>query len=336
MQINNWKMIPYELYISSHALIVYKKVLYNIYGESGDVDATSSREPCSTIFTFDLINGEENEIELNKAPCERRNHSCTKNGSKFYLFGGDDCGIQVFRNDCYEFDMETQEWKKIKVQNSPIPRRYHSAAIIDDHFYIFGGEDENDFLNDLHELNLKSYEWREIKTEGYKPTPRRYASMVSLDKKLYLFGGRNEEKRMNDMNMFDLKLKKWTELKVTGEIPLPRAAQTMNVFRNSIFIFGGNNGDACNELYEFNTINNHWTKIKTKGNIPRERFWHSSDIDQEEGILYTSGGYNPKDKTLDDCFMIKLPDPISERSIIYSIFNFNFKKYQDIEIKLFQ
>lgn len=333
MKVNHWVQIPNELYISSHALIYYKKVLYNIYGETGDVDATSSREPCDTIFTYDLINDEENEYELNNAPIERRNHTCTKIGSKFILHGGDDCGYQVFRNDTYIFDLEKISWKKLNTKNLPKARRYHAATFLNHLFYIFGGEDEENFLNDLDCLDLDTLEWKSIKVEGYVPDARRYSTMVGIENKIYLFGGRNENFRMNDLNVYDSSKNIWKELTPTGDIPLPRAAQTMCAFKKSFFIFGGNNGASCNELYEYNTMSNHWIKISTKGMVPKARFWHASDIDQEEGVLYISGGFNEKDLTLDDCFMIKLGDPISERCIQNSVYHSNFRNYHDIEFK---
>ena len=74
-------------------------------------------------------------------PCVRASHSAVVNGTKCYIFGGQDDENNKL-NDLWEFDMETEIFSKIELgPNSyqPMARSGHSANMFNKKMYIFGG-----------------------------------------------------------------------------------------------------------------------------------------------------------------------------------------------------
>jgi len=69
-------------------------------------------------------------------------------------------------------------------------RQFHTASIIENKMYVFGGGDGKYWLNDLIMLDLKNLQWiSNIQTNGYAPVGRLQHSAVSYEKKIFIFGG---------------------------------------------------------------------------------------------------------------------------------------------------
>ncbi len=69
-------------------------------------------------------------------------------------------------------------------------------------------------------------------------------------------------------------------------------------------MLGGMSSQRNNELYLFNTNNDSWKLLKTSGNIPEARCYHSSFIDQD--LLFIYGGKGDSNRTLAEVSMIDL------------------------------
>lgn len=66
------------------------------------------------------------------------------------------------------FYTDTLKWSTPKVcGNIPLPRDGHSACIIDNYMYIFGGFQDNpsQFSQDLYMLNLTTMKWSLVRTK---------------------------------------------------------------------------------------------------------------------------------------------------------------------------
>ena len=75
----------------------------------------------------------------------------------FYRFGGYG-GLRNVFNDTWSFDVSTRKWTKLQCTGSiPSPRSGHSAVLIGDVLYVFGGSaPDGTLLGDLAALNLSS------------------------------------------------------------------------------------------------------------------------------------------------------------------------------------
>lgn len=68
------------------------------------------------------------------------------------------------------FDTTNHTWSQPQVSGDiPGARDGHSACVINNSMYVFGGyEEETDqFSRDVHMLDLKTMEWRYVKTKVY-------------------------------------------------------------------------------------------------------------------------------------------------------------------------
>ncbi|XP_024523561.1 rab9 effector protein with kelch motifs [Selaginella moellendorffii] len=123
-------------------------------------------------------------------PSPRDSHSSTAVGSKLYVFGGTDgtsplddlfvldTGKRVLSIFFFLFlssDAATNTWGKPDVFGDvPAPREGHSASLIGDNLFVFGGcgkssdPSEEEYYNDLHETMA----WQEVKTTGAELMPR--------------------------------------------------------------------------------------------------------------------------------------------------------------------
>jgi len=74
----------------------------------------------------------------------------------FCRFGGS-TGSHVF-NDTWSFNISTRKWTEVQCTGSiPSPRAGHTAVLIDDVMYVYGGSNFDDsYLGDLTALNLTS------------------------------------------------------------------------------------------------------------------------------------------------------------------------------------
>lgn len=91
----------------------------------------------------------------------RYGHTVVAHGRDIFLWGGrNDEGAC---NELYKFDTTTYEWSRVRTKGQkPKSRDGHSATVVGDHMYIFGGfEDETErFSNDVHRLNFNTLEWK--------------------------------------------------------------------------------------------------------------------------------------------------------------------------------
>ncbi len=76
----------------------------------------------------------------------------------FYLssFGGTDGAFHY--NDTWQYDVPTRTWTELQcIGYIPVPREGHSAALVDDVMYVFGGRDVNGKdLGDLTAFKITS------------------------------------------------------------------------------------------------------------------------------------------------------------------------------------
>jgi N-acetylneuraminic acid mutarotase len=169
--------------------------------------------------------------------------------------------------------------------NQPGARDGHTACILDDNLYIFGGFEEviDQFSCDVHCLNLKTMHWSYVQTFGETPSYRDFHSATIINNRMYIFGGRGdifgpyhsqEEIYCPKIVYLDLKTHYWHHPTTTGKVPLGRRSHSAFVFNSMIYVFGGYNGildTHFNDLYCFDPVQNKWELAKPSGTPPNVR-----------------------------------------------------------------
>ena len=106
-----------------------------------------------------------------------------------HRFGGTN-GTQWF-NDVWCYDPRTNTWTQQEcIGYIPAPREGHSAALVGDVMYIFGGRtEEGTDLGDLAAFRIPSKRWYTFQNMGPSPSPRSGHSMTAHGKQLIVLAG---------------------------------------------------------------------------------------------------------------------------------------------------
>ncbi|XP_057614049.1 host cell factor 2 isoform X3 [Chionomys nivalis] len=152
-------------------------------------------------------------------PSPRESHTaiiyCKKDSGspKMYVFGGM-CGARL--DDLWQLDLETMSWSKPETKGTvPLPRSLHTASVIGNKMYIFGGwvphkgENPENSPNDCEwrctssfsYLNLDTAEWITLVSDSQedkknsRPRPRAGHCAVAVGTRLYFWSGRDGYKK---------------------------------------------------------------------------------------------------------------------------------------------
>lgn len=104
-------------------------------------------------------------------------------------FGGTN-GTQWF-NDVWAYDPKQVAWTHLDcIGYIPAPREGHSAALVGDVMYIFGGRTEQgEDLGDLAAFRITSRRWYTFQNMGPSPSPRSGHSMTAFGKQIVVLAG---------------------------------------------------------------------------------------------------------------------------------------------------
>jgi Galactose oxidase, central domain len=107
----------------------------------------------------------------------------------FTRFGGTN-GLQWF-NDVWSYDPRANIWTQQEcIGYIPAPREGHSAAVVGDVMYVFGGRtEEGTDLGDLAAFRLSTRRWYTFQNMGPSPSPRSGHSMTAYGKQIIVLAG---------------------------------------------------------------------------------------------------------------------------------------------------
>lgn len=219
-----------------------------------------------------------------EVPFQRYGHTAVAYKDKVYMWGGRN--DETCCNILFCFDTRTHRWSKPPVHGTiPGVRDGHSACIIGQFMYIFGGFEEqiSQFSWDVHCLDLETMTWRYIATKESPPSYRDFHTATILMDRMYVFGGRGdrqspyhtqEEIYCPKIVYLDLKTRVWHTPNTTGSIPVGRRSHSAFVYNGMLYVFGGYNSILelhFNDLYCFDPMTNRWSLVSANGETPKAR-----------------------------------------------------------------
>ena len=144
--------------------------------------ALSDLNTLSTAWTVPLQTG--------NPPTARKGHSLTHGRTgKLYCFGGSGASGEKLA-DAYSYDPTIGSWEALAtIGDAPAGREGHTATILDEKLYIFGGADGFGNLNDVRVLDLGILRWSHPRASGTPPAPRWGHVGAVISQTLYLYGG---------------------------------------------------------------------------------------------------------------------------------------------------
>ncbi|XP_060860016.1 kelch domain-containing protein 3-like [Metopolophium dirhodum] len=318
----------------SNAAVVIGTSIFTFGGYCVDVDHTKFKPIDIHILDTEKLKWwkpELNNQDCSCVPFMRYGHTAINLGSNIYLWGGFNGNRAC--NTLYCFNTETLKWTTPNVfGHKPEPRDGHSACIIQNCMYIFGGYEEGSglFASDLYMLKLHSMEWSIVKTEGRPPSYRDYHTATAIDNKMYIFGGRSDwaasrqidtDTYCSDIYYLDTSRGKWIRPNVYGSKPIARRSHSAFVKDGFFYIFGGFNKNKdlhFQDIHRYDPVSSTWMKILPKGTPPCARRRQICQLVNDR--IFIAGGISPI-----------FPKPVTIMDQ-YVQFNANLKEHDDLHI----
>lgn len=228
-------------------------------------------------------------------PTRRSGHTLCIVGSNGYLFGGCDYAETPGpTNDLFVIKINSNspsEWEKLRFPAvaCPLPRWKHSATVVDNKIFVFGGfHNSSTRFNDLWIFNPITLSWAQsggttssaqpshrasISTSASSnaraatcPAPRGGHSAVAIRRCIYVFGGYGGtgygRRDFEDLHVLRVEDQSWTKVTCKGKPPEKRAGHQACAVEDLMLICGGWNSVAqFNDLHLFDTTSNSWTSI---------------------------------------------------------------------------
>ncbi|KAL3663603.1 hypothetical protein V7S43_011489 [Phytophthora oleae] len=204
-----------------------------------------------------------------ETPTRRSGHSLSIVGSSGYLFGGCDYAEPPGpTSDLFALKINANapsEWERLRSPLDgawPPPRWKHSATVVDNKIYIFGGfHSSSSRFNDLWIFNPITLDWSQFGAAS---------------------GGANNHRAS-------------VAKPVAPTLPAPRGAHSAVAIRRSIYVFGGYGGTGYgrkdfDDLYMLRTDDLTWSKVTCKGKPPEKRAGHQACA--VDDLMLVCGGWN--------------------------------------------
>jgi hypothetical protein len=165
-----------------------------------------------------------------------------------------------------------QNWEELSLSKYIQPRFGSSAVIINNNFYIHGGQNylESKFYGDLLQMQHKDKRVEVIKNHTIYPinietTPceRNSHSFAPNGNIIYLFGGGTSTGLLNDLWSFNTENNIWTKHEINGANIPEREMHGMVYYDGFIYIFGGRLYEEIDKnIFKINTENYSCEVIK--------------------------------------------------------------------------
>mmetsp|Transcript_60187 Transcript_60187/g.136076 ORF Transcript_60187/g.136076 Transcript_60187/m.136076 type:complete len:335 (+) Transcript_60187:36-1040(+) len=223
-------------------------------------------------------------------PTPRGGHTTVAVDSNLVVFGGTAYGGEgkfLYFNDVHIFDADTGMWHAIRCKGElPEPRFGHSATLVGNQMFVFGGKGEGGKLfRDVFFLDLVSWSWVPVSSASVGPSPRLNHASCLVGRKIVVHGGWNGGmKCLADLWVFDTEAFTWMNPKTTGIPPSPRYGHTLHFMDNDgrIILFGGvtvKDGEIPayqGDLRQLETETMVWSKPSVSADeYPSARYGHS-------------------------------------------------------------
>lgn len=235
--------VPFQRY--GHTAVAYRHHVYMWGGRNDDVC-------CNILFCFDTRTHTWSKPEVTgRIPGVRDGHSACIVGSHMYIFGGFEEEINQFSCDVHCLNLTSMCWSYVETtQTPPSYRDFHTATVLDNRMYVFGGRgdrhspfhtQEEIYCAQIVYLDLRTLEWHTPETSGDMPVGRRSHSAFEYGGRLMMFGGYNSilDRHFNELYAFDPATLRWSMVHTMGVAPSPRRRQVCLVLGKRMFLFGG-------------------------------------------------------------------------------------------------
>lgn len=183
-----------------------------------------------------------------------------KNEKLFIAFGETFGNEQM--NDVWSYDMKNDKWQCLS--RGMIQARSHSSGvIIDDQFYVFGGQIHQKFTNELLKIDTNTGDCQILKSSGTIPTPRSSAVIGTYQNNIFIWGGNGDQHITDELFIYNIQNRNWTSVH-TGVAP--RSEPGFVSVDKYIFVNGSS--DEHGDMIRINMEERTATTLVTTGTHP--------------------------------------------------------------------
>jgi hypothetical protein len=195
------------------------------------------------------------------------------------------------------------------------PGRYgHSAVIVDDALYVFGGQGQFGCLDDLWRFDFVECEWRRVAATGAPPAPRTNHCACVSDDVMFVFGGRDVQPgkdvvTFDDLYGFDLEAGEWLAIETRWRKPAGGDGCAMTSANGVLYVLSPS--ETCTEMLVWclqlgakNAL--RWTQVPRSGNVPTPRVDYATATYGHNWIVH-GGRVLLRDGALGDTYAFHFP-----------------------------
>mmetsp|Transcript_964 Transcript_964/g.2277 ORF Transcript_964/g.2277 Transcript_964/m.2277 type:complete len:657 (+) Transcript_964:756-2726(+) len=193
-------------------------------------------------------------------------------------------------------------WREVVTNEGPSYKN-HTATLVGNKIYVFGGYDGRGNHNDVYEFNCIAKRWRKIEVMGEAPKGRNGHTATYAEQKIFIVGGwlGSGPLAASDLHILEMgSLMRWHSVQPLGNAPGPCNMHTTDFVpeKRSLFVFrGGDGSQYLNDLHLLNIDTFEWTQPDVFGAKPAARANHSSALVGRK--LYVFGGWDGRQRLND-------------------------------------
>ena len=171
-------------------------------------------------------------------------HSATLLGGKVYIYGGYAPSLRITHADFLVVEKTKNGFKESVLRDvqQPIPHRRngHTANLVDDQLFVFGGWSGMAVLTDVWIFDFVLKSWILVETRGKAPLLNMHNSeYIEWMKCILCFGGGDGRRFENAVHCLGVRDFVWKRVKPTGHAPGKRSSSSSCLVNTTWFIFGG-------------------------------------------------------------------------------------------------
>jgi len=240
------------------------------------------------------------DINTTACPAGRLCHTSVVNNNKMYIYGGHITQpsseyFHTVKQDMYECNMETREWREVPAGEGAPRRTEHTAVVHNNRMIVFGGYSGSGYENSVMVFDFAVGQWVQLATQGESPSARSAHTAVVVGNSMYVFGGWNGIHCMNDLHELNFETNTWSLI----------CADTSSATRSS---------GSANHAHSIYAFPGAASRNANAGEMPSARCSHGAVVfpagDAYVGpVMYVFGGYaiegandSPNKGYLDDLF----------------------------------
>jgi len=296
----------------NHAAVAVEDLIYS-FGGYCTGDNYKDEKPIDVFilntntYRWSEVSKPKDAEKLENWPYQRYGHTVVAKGSTCYLFGGrnDDNACNML----FTFCTKTHTWTRPEVHGDiPGERDGHSAAIVGNFMYVFGGYEEHfeRFGQDVYRLDLDTFTWKLMVCNGDAPVHRDFHTATAVGSLMVIYGGRSSDQAeyqyhvgpdyySNKVSYYNTASSTWHTPDIRPPLPSGRRSHSaLSLDCGRLLIFGGYNGrtkEHKNDLWLLDTYTWTWNNLSPRGPGPNPR--RRQALVKVADKLFLFGGTSP-------------------------------------------